>query len=123
MPTQTLIGANMSVSGDIIFAEDARIDGALMGNIRVAEHEKATLFIGELARVEGQICSARLIIAGTIVGSIECAERLELRQSARIYGDVAYALIEMDSGAVVDGRLIHQSGVREDRAASVATGD
>ena len=40
-------------------------------------------------------------------GPVCATEYLELLPNARITGDVSYRTIEMQVGAVVDGRLLH----------------
>jgi len=87
-----------------------RVDGEVKGNIDAAEGaSSATLVLSELARIEGSVNVAHLILNGTIVGSVVVSEALEMQSKARVVGDVDYALIEMHQGAVIEGRLVHRA--------------
>jgi cytoskeletal protein CcmA (bactofilin family) len=105
---ESLIGAGMTVEGNLTFKSGLRIDGTVRGNVSAAEGESSMLVISELARVEGEIHAAHIVVNGTIVGPVHVAELIELQPKARISGDVFYTALEMHQGAVVDGRLLHE---------------
>ena len=50
---------------------------------------------------------SHVVVDGTVNGPIYASEYLELLPNARITGDVSYRTLEMQVGAVVDGRLLH----------------
>ena len=64
--------------------------------------------ISEKASVEGEVAVAHVVINGTVIGPVRASESLELLPSARVTGDVEYHQIEMQQGAVIQGRLVHQ---------------
>jgi cytoskeletal protein CcmA (bactofilin family) len=66
------------------------------------------LVISEKASVEGAISVGHVVINGAVIGPIFAAESLELLPLARVTGDVEYHQIEMQQGAVIQGRLVHQ---------------
>jgi len=106
----SLIGVGTQIEGNIRFTGGLRVDGEVKGNIDAAEGaSSATLVLSELARIEGSVNVAHLILNGTIVGSVVVSEALEMQSKARIVGDVDYALIEMHQGAVIEGRLVHRA--------------
>jgi cytoskeletal protein CcmA (bactofilin family) len=80
---------------DSLIGAGTRIDG----NIR---------FSGGL-RIDGEVVVSHLMVNGTIVGPVRVKEVLELQPCARVTGDVEYMQLEMQPGAVVQGRLIHQT--------------
>lgn len=107
----SLIGAGTVVEGNIRFSGGLRVDGEVKGSILAAEGAtSSTLVVSEQARVEGAVDVAHIVINGTVVGPVRAAESLEMQPRARIVGDVTYAAIEIHQGAVIDGRLVHQSG-------------
>jgi len=67
------------------------------------------LVISEQARVEGEIRAGHIVINGAIIGPVHSTELIELQPNAKISGDVFYAALEMHQGAIVDGRLVHES--------------
>lgn len=106
----SLIGVGTQIEGNIRFTGGLRVDGEVKGNIDAAEGaSSATLVLSELARIEGLVNVAHLILNGTIVGSVVVSEALEMQSKARVVGDVDYALIEMHQGAVIEGRLVHRA--------------
>ena len=66
------------------------------------------MVISEKASVEGAITVGHVVVNGTVIGPVFAGESLELLPAARVTGDVEYHQIEMQQGAVIQGRLIHQ---------------
>ena len=108
----SLIGVGTRVEGNIFFSGGLRIDGEVQGNIASNEGSAGMLVISEKGSVEGAIAVANVVINGTVIGPVNAKESLELLPSARVTGDVEYHQIEMQQGAVIQGRLIHQLGAK-----------
>jgi len=108
----SLIGTGTRVDGDLTFSGGLRVDGEVHGSISSAEAQPGTLVISEQARVEGRIAVSHAVINGTVVGPIIATDSLELLPNARVTGDVEYHRIEIQLGAIVEGRLLHQSGAK-----------
>ena len=105
----SLIGAGTRVEGNVIFKGGLRVDGEVRGNISSESGRDGTLVVSEKASVEGAISVGHVVINGVVIGPIVAAESLELLPSARVTGDVGYHQIEMQQGAVIQGRLVHQA--------------
>ena len=95
------------VRGDIVFAGGLRIDGHVEGDVGTADGQAGTLVVSEQARVEGRITVSHVVVNGTVDGPIVARDYLELQAKARGSGDLTYRTLEMQQGAVVDGRLNH----------------
>ena len=106
----SLIGVGTRVEGNIVFKGGLRVDGEVRGSISSESGRDGTLVISERASVEGAISVGHVVVNGVIIGPIVAAESLELLPSARVTGDVEYHQIEMQQGAVIQGRLVHQAG-------------
>ena len=104
----SLIGAGTHVDGNIVFTGGLRIDGEVRGSISCESGLEGTLVISEKASVEGAITVGHVVVNGTVIGPVFAGESLELLPAARVTGDVEYHQIEMQQGAVIQGRLIHQ---------------
>jgi cytoskeletal protein CcmA (bactofilin family) len=50
---------------------------------------------------------AYAVINGEVVGNVYASEKLELSAKARISGNVEYNLLEMASGAEINGQMLH----------------
>ena len=103
----SLIGASTTIEGDIDFVGGLRVDGRVKGHIHSSNSGPSTLVISEKAIVDGEIRVSHVVVDGSVNGPIYASEYLELLPNARITGDVSYRTLEMQVGAVVDGRLLH----------------
>jgi cytoskeletal protein CcmA (bactofilin family) len=111
-PIDSLIGAGSVITGDIQFTGGLRVDGTVKGNIKAVGDKPSTLVLSELAKIEGEIEVAHVVVNGSVAGPIKAREYLELMPKARVTGDVTYRTIEIHVGAIVMGRMVHDSEVR-----------
>ena len=74
-----------------------------------------TLVISELAKVEGEIDVAHVVINGTVAGPVRGSEYVELLPKARVTGNVSYKSIEIHVGAIVMGQLAYESPQKSDK--------
>jgi len=103
----SLIGAGTTVSGDIAFSGGLRIDGKVVGKVTTADNQPGTLVISEQARVDGEVRVSHVVVNGAVSGPLTANVYLELQAKARVNGDVAYRMLEMHFGAIVEGKLMH----------------
>lgn len=96
-------GASMHVAGDCHFQGELRLDGTVLGNVIADPGVPSSVHVGPSARVEGAVQADRIVVAGTVVGAVIAAQRLELLASCRIEGDVSYQAMDMQPGATVLG--------------------
>ena len=112
----SLVGAGSTLVGDLTFAGGLRIDGTVQGSVRCVGGEGAgMLVVSEKGVVEGEVRAAHLVVSGRITGNVFTTEVVELQPTARVVGDVHYRALEIHHGAVVEGRLVHESGTHEAR--------
>jgi cytoskeletal protein CcmA (bactofilin family) len=104
----SLIGDGTSVEGNVVFSGGLRIDGRVKGNVVAADDQPSTLVLSERARVDGEIRVSHAVINGTVNGQVYSAEYVELQAKCNVTGDVHYKALEIQLGAVVQGRLVHR---------------
>jgi cytoskeletal protein CcmA (bactofilin family) len=90
------------------------VDGHVRGNIKATGSKPGTLVLSEIAKVEGEIDVAHVVINGTVAGPVRASEYVELLPKARVTGDVSYKSIEVHVGAIVMGRMIHENREQKD---------
>ena len=112
----SLIGGTTRIEGNVFFSGGLRVDGVIRGNVSALPDQPGTLVISEHARIDGEVQVAHLVVNGTINGTVHAVEPLELQAGSRVKGDVHYKSIEMQQGAVVEGRLVHHDGIGEVKA-------
>jgi cytoskeletal protein CcmA (bactofilin family) len=105
----TLIGSSTRILGDVHFSGGLRIDGQVKGNVFAEDGQSSTLVVSEQATIEGEIRVTHLVVNGAVTGPVYATEFLELQSKARVTGDIGYSRIEIHLGAVVQGRMLHQS--------------
>ena len=105
-PIKSLIAQGTRIEGHVLFADGLRVDGEVIGDIRVQQADRPSmLVISETAVVHGSIRADHVIVNGRIVGPVHATELLELQPKANIEGDVVYQALEMHQGAVIAGQL------------------
>ena len=114
-----LIGAGTTIEGNVTFGGGLRVDGHVQGNVMATEDGPGTLVLSEQARIEGEIRVSHAVINGTVLGPVYAAEYMELQAKANVTGDVYYRTIEIQLGAVVQGRLIYQPEARSGKVVSL----
>lgn len=111
----SLIGAGTTIDGDMSFTGGLRIDGQVNGNVIATPGKPSTLVLSEQARVNGEVNVTHLVVNGVISGPVSASEYLELQSKAKVTGDVHYKSLEIQLGAIVEGRLIHSSDAAQDK--------
>jgi cytoskeletal protein CcmA (bactofilin family) len=101
----TLVGAGTRIEGDLRFTGGLRIDGEVRGDVLAAPGQSSVLVIGATGRVQGELRAARMVVSGTVSGSIDAAEVLEVLPGARITGELRYGALEVHPGAVLEVAL------------------
>jgi cytoskeletal protein CcmA (bactofilin family) len=105
----SVIGPNITITGDIHSTEDLVIEGTVDGSVTCG-----TLVVGESGCVRGDIRTERLRLAGIVEGSIETSD-LAIEASAHVKGDVNYTRLRVASGGTIQGQM-NCYGEGDDRA-------
>ncbi len=110
-----LIGAGTSIEGNVNFTGGLRVDGHVRGNVVANNDAPSTLVLSEQARIEGEIRVSHVVINGSVVGPVHASDYIELQASSNVTGDVYYKTLEIQLGAVVQGRLVYQDSENADK--------
>jgi cytoskeletal protein CcmA (bactofilin family) len=103
----SLIGSGTTITGNIHFKGGLRIDGQIIGNVIADGDGLSMLVLSENARIQGEVKAHHMVVNGTIEGSVNADELIELQPKAKVIGNIRYNALEMHHGAVVDGTLSH----------------
>lgn len=96
------IGKSVVVKGELSGSEDLIVDGEVEGNISLRGQ---TCTIGPNGRVRANIEARNVIVHGRVNGDIHASERVELRKTASLAGDISTARISIDDGAFFKGGI------------------
>lgn len=95
-------GRSICVKGEITGAEDLTVDGQVDGRIELPNH---VLTVGPNATVCADITAKSVMIFGTILGSVTAHDRIEVRKSGSVEGNVACARLVVQDGAILCGNV------------------
>jgi cytoskeletal protein CcmA (bactofilin family) len=98
------LDSGSKISGKLSFDGPTRIDGQVDGEIT----GKDSLTIGESAVVTAQIKAAAIIVAGKVSGDIIASNRIEIRPSAKVIGNLTAPVLMVHEGALFEGHCSMQ---------------
>jgi len=98
------------IMGKLFFEGPVRIDGQVDGEISAND----IVVIGEGAVVTAQLKAASIVIAGKISGNIIAAKRVEIRPTARVFGNITTPVLVVEGGALFEGHCTMNAEVKED---------
>lgn len=87
------------VEGKLKATSDIRIDGTIKGELNC----DAKVIIGPSGVVEGTIRCKNAVVEGRFEGNLNVKELLNIRESAKVVGEVSYGKLNVQSGAVISG--------------------
>jgi cytoskeletal protein CcmA (bactofilin family) len=110
------IGKSVVIKGEVTGSEELYIDGQVEGSIELKNNR---LTIGPNGRVHARINARGLVVEGKLEGNINGGERVELRRTAVVMGDVVTRRIVIEDGAYFKGSVdVHGEG-KEGKSAQV----
>jgi cytoskeletal protein CcmA (bactofilin family) len=96
----TIIGEGYVFTGELRGNTIIRIEGKIIGNVTV----EAGVVLGEKGIIEGDIKTKSAIIYGTVNGNVKTTQ-LEIKKTGSITGDISTDVVEIEIGAVYNGKL------------------
>ena len=87
------------IEGKYTFSGTVMINGKLRGEIQSND----TLIVGEKGVIHATIRAGIVLVSGEIVGNVVGLERVELRGTARVSGDIEAPIVVVDEGVMFEG--------------------
>jgi cytoskeletal protein CcmA (bactofilin family) len=103
---KTVITPGTVISGEIRGQGDLLLEGQLTGNIDI----DGLLFIGKKGSFKGEAQIANMIIEGRVEGQIRATDKIEIRSSGHILGNIVCQKIAIAEGAFFDGKIKTSKG-------------
>jgi cytoskeletal protein CcmA (bactofilin family) len=95
-------GRSVCVKGEISGSEDLTIDGQVDGRIELPEH---TLTVGPNATVCADITAKAVMVFGSVLGTITAHDKVEIRRSGSVEGNLTCARLAVQDGAILCGKI------------------
>lgn len=98
--SQTLISADVQITGTIKSGGPIRIDGKLDGDLVCA----ADAVIGRNAVIKGAIQAASVTVEGAVQGNITAKDKIDMKSTAKVNGDISAKRLAVEDGVTFIGR-------------------
>ncbi len=97
----TVLGPGIHWIGDLHGTGGVRIEGTMQGDIVI----KGLVVIGETGKlICPELKAETVVVAGTVQGNITC-QKLEIRSTGRVWGDVVAVNFSSEDGAFLRGQM------------------
>ena len=104
------IGKSVLIKGELSGSEDLYLDGEVEGNIELPGH---SLVIGPNGRVRANVHAKDVVVHGKVDGNLRATEKVELKKSALLNGDIFTQRIIIEDGAFFKGAIDIQKAAVE----------
>ena len=93
------IDEGSEIEGRYTFRGTVMLNGRFKGEISSED----TLIIGERGVIAADIRAGRVLVSGEVTGNLRAMERIELKRTARVYGDVEAPVVVLEEGVLFEG--------------------
>lgn len=100
MASPNQINAGTRIEGNLISDGNVRIDGDLKGNVEI----KGKIVVGSSSTIEGDIYCSNADILGKVYGNIYVKERISLKATCELNGNIQTGSLSIESGAKFNGK-------------------
>ena len=97
---ETVVSPDAEFKGSMKFKDSLRIDGSFEGEI----DSGGTLFVGKSGIVKAEIHVGNIIVEGKIEGNVTCEDKIELRATAKMFGDIQAVRLTIAEGVNIVGK-------------------
>lgn len=98
--TRNVLSSDVEIKGTVKFQNDLIVDGKIDGDIQ----STGNLTIGENARIKAEVKTGSVIVYGKVHGNLTAIERIELKSSAEVVGDIKAKTLTIEAGAIFVGK-------------------
>jgi len=109
------IGKAVLIKGELSGSEDLYLDGEVEGTI---ELDHNCLTVGPNARIRAHVHAREVVIHGKVDGNIQGTDRVELRRTAVLVGDIFTQRISIEDGAYFKGAIDIKRDGKEQKSGS-----
>ena len=117
----TVLGPSIVLHGELTANEDLLVDGQFDGSIKVNGH---CLTVGAGGQVKAEIHARQVIVHGKVTGNVSAKEKVEIRNTGHVLGDLTTAGISIEDGAYFKGsiEILREESPATARAAAGSSG-
>jgi cytoskeletal protein CcmA (bactofilin family) len=103
------LGESVVIKGELSGSEDLTLYGQMEGSIMLPDH---TLTICPHADIKAEIFAKAVVIMGAVTGNVTAVEKVEIRATGSVTGDINSPRLAIAEGGCLCGRVqVPQSAV------------
>ena len=96
------IGKSVVIKGELSGSEDLYVDGQVEGSIALKTNN---LTVGPNGQVKASVDAKGVVVQGKLEGNVQASDRVELRKTAVVTGDISTQRISIEEGAYLKGKV------------------
>jgi len=96
------IGKSVVIKGELSGSEDLYVDGNVEGKIELRNN---SLTVGPNGNIKADVTAKAVVIQGKLDGAVNASDRVELRKTAVVTGDLTTQRIAIEEGAFLKGKV------------------
>jgi len=96
------IGKSVVIKGELSGSEDLYVDGQVEGSIALKGN---SLTVGPNGQVKASVEAKGVVVQGKLDGNVTASDRVELRKTAVVNGDISTQRISIEEGAYLKGKV------------------
>jgi cytoskeletal protein CcmA (bactofilin family) len=96
------LGKSVIIKGELRGSEDLTLYGQMEGSVLLPDY---TLTIGPHADIKAEISAKNVIIMGGVTGNVSATEKVEIRSTGSVLGDIASPKFAMADGGCLRGKV------------------
>jgi cytoskeletal protein CcmA (bactofilin family) len=105
------VSRGINIKGELSGEGDFSLDGVFEGKVHIPY---GTFTVGPNARVTAEIEAREIIVRGEVIGTLKAHERIQIRSTGKVTGDMDTRGIMIEDGAVLHSKVaVPQAGVGE----------
>ena len=114
-----VIGASISIVGDVTGGEDLTILGKVEGKIELLQH---SVTIGQSGHVKADVHAKFVSVAGEVHGNLVASEQIVIRKTATMLGNLSAPRVGLEDGCCFRGSVEMETPAPKGRAAPAPSG-
>ena len=99
---QAILGNTIIIRGELCGEEDLTIEGRVEGQINLKNHN---LVVGQGGNIAADVVAKSITIVGRLEGNLNAEERVEIKKSGSLTGDVKAPRVVIEDGAKFKGSV------------------
>ena len=96
------IGKSVVIKGELSGSEDLYVDGQVEGSISLKGN---SLTVGPNGQVKATVDAKGVVVQGKLEGNVQASDKVELRKTAVVTGDITTQRISIEEGAYLKGKI------------------